>query len=344
MRSLTTSSANSHFITPIPNSLYSHAKDPHTTSLTLVTKSSTPLITSSSHVLSHPVIFQAPDALQLHIQPHNHHLSINTQRHIHKVLQKGWADVTINRYSSALQEFMRFCDLENIPNHFRLPADEFVLCAFAASSAGKHAGDTARGKISAIKAWHTIHNVVWKGSARLRYVLNGVDRLAPAKCCIRCVRSHRILGSPRNPSAYMLHLPHTKTHHRGQDVVIVEQQGPINPISLLKNHLHLSHTPHTLPLFAYATHEGHQSFTKRTFLRRCNLIWHSLGYPHTTGHCFRIGGTTELLVAGTPPDVVKAMGHWSSDSFHRYWRSLDDIVPQHARNLSINPRKRKNPI
>ncbi|KAF8804299.1 DNA breaking-rejoining enzyme, partial [Phlegmacium glaucopus] len=295
---------------------------------------------------------------------------------IHKVLQKGWADVTINRYSSALQEFMRFCDLENIPNHFRLPADEFVLCAFAASSAGKHAGDTARGKISAIKAWHTIHNVVWKGSARLRYVLNGVDRLAPAKstkpprmpinaamltqlinaldlsnpldaafaaCAATAFWGQCRLGellptriadsstlllpsrtnlkrSPRNPSAYMLHLPHTKTHHRGQDVVIVEQQGPINPISLLKNHLHLSHTPHTLPLFAYATHEGHQSFTKRTFLRRCNLIWHSLGYPHTTGHCFRIGGTTELLVAGTPPDVVKAMGRWSSDSFHRYWR------------------------
>ncbi|KAF8798261.1 hypothetical protein BYT27DRAFT_7228401 [Phlegmacium glaucopus] len=118
--------------------------------------------------------------------------------------------------------------------------------------------------------------------------------------------------SPRNPSAYMLHLPHTKTHHRGQDVVIVEQRDPINPIS---------HTPHTLPLFAYATHEGHRSFTKKIFLQRCNHIWQSLGYPHMTGHCFRIGGT--------PPDVVKAM-------------ALDDIVPQHVRNLSTNPRKRQH--
>ncbi|KAF8797829.1 hypothetical protein BYT27DRAFT_7041133, partial [Phlegmacium glaucopus] len=295
---------------------------------------------------------------------------------IYNVLQKGWANVTINRYSSTIREFTRFCDSEDIPNHLRLPADEFVLCAFAASSAGRHAGNTARGRISAIKAWHTIHNVEWKGSARLRYVLNGVDRLAPAKsikppripinavmlshlinalnlldpldaafaaCAVTAFWGQCRLGellpsriadsstlvlpshtdlkrSPRNPSAYILHLPHTKTHHRGQDVVIVEQRDPINPISLLKNHLHTSHTPHTLPLFAYATHEGHRSFTKKIFLQRCNHIWQSLGYPHMTGHCFRIGGTTELLVAGTPPDVVKAMGRWSSDSFHRYWR------------------------
>ncbi|KAF9220339.1 hypothetical protein BS17DRAFT_714845, partial [Gyrodon lividus] len=27
----------------------------------------------------------------------------------------------------------------------------------------------------------------------------------------------------------------------------------------------------------------------------------------------RIGGTTDLLLAGVPPDVVKALGCWSSD-------------------------------
>jgi hypothetical protein len=70
-------------------------------------------------------------------------------------------------------------------------------------------------------------------------------------------------------------------------------------------------------------------------------VWSSFGYPRTTGHCFRIGGTTELLVAGTPPDVVKATGRWSSQSFLRYWRSLDQIAPHHIRNLHILKRRRR---
>ena len=34
-------------------------------------------------------------------------------------------------------------------------------------------------RISALKAWHTAHNVEWKGSTQLQYVLNGVHNLAP---------------------------------------------------------------------------------------------------------------------------------------------------------------------
>ncbi|KIK74200.1 hypothetical protein PAXRUDRAFT_176435 [Paxillus rubicundulus Ve08.2h10] len=33
------------------------------------------------------------------------------------------------------------------------------------------------------------------------------------------------------------------------------------------------------------------------------------------GHSFQIGGTTELLVTGVPPDVIKVLGWWSSDAF-----------------------------
>lgn len=69
--------------------------------------------------------------------------------------------------------------------------------------------------------------------------------------------------------------------------------------------------------------------TKSCFLWCCNEIWHPLGYPHTTSYCFRIGSTTEHLIAGTPPDVIKATVHWSSNSFIQYWRSLNDIAPHH---------------
>ncbi|TFK16523.1 hypothetical protein FA15DRAFT_607129, partial [Coprinopsis marcescibilis] len=73
--------------------------------------------------------------------------------------------------------------------------------------------------------------------------------------------------------------------------------------------------------------------TKSRFLQRCNQIWSCASYPQVTGHSFRIGGTTELLLAGVPPDVVKAMGRWSSDAFLRYWRSLDGFAPSYTSNL-----------
>ena len=133
--------------------------------------------------------------------------------------------------------------------------------------------------------------------------------------------------STRDPKAHIVRLPHTKTHPEGQDIILVDQSNPINPLALLARHFRVNNIPQDAFLFSYITPEGLRPLTKSLFLQRCNDIWHPLGYPHTTGHCFRIGGTTELLIAGVPPDVVKATGHWSSDSFMCYWCSLNDIAP-----------------
>ena len=236
----------------------------------------------------------------------------------------------------------------------------------------------------------------WKGSSRLRYVLNGVHNLAPgsskrpphpllnAKMISQLVQ-HLDLGSPldaavaacattafwgqchlgellpstsssllstpfpicsgfkrslHNPHSCVLHLPHTKNHCHGQDIVLVDQCASINPIFLLKKHLHLSGVPDDAHIFSFALTHGLSSLTKPVFLHRCNEIWQSLGYPRTTGHCFRIGGMTELLIAGTPPDIVKATGRWSSDSFLFYWRSLDDIAPQYIQHLHASKCRR----
>ena len=126
-----------------------------------------------------------------------------------------------------------------------------------------------------------------------------------------------------------------KTHRQGQDIVLVDQWFPVNPIFLLKNHLRVSNISSNQTLFSFTSATGYTVLTKPNFLQRCNGIWQRLGYPHTTGHCFRIEGTTELLVAGTPLEVAKATGQWSSESFLRYWRSLDDIAPQYIQNLPL---------
>jgi hypothetical protein len=149
--------------------------------------------------------------------------------------------------------------------------------------------------------------------------------------------------SIRNPQSCILHLPRTKTHRHGQDVILVDQCAPINPISLLKNHIRVNNIHQNEHIFSFTSANGRLSLSKPFFLHRCNYIWALLGYPRATGHCFRIGGTTELLIAGTPPDVVRATGRWSSESFMRYWRALDAIAPQYIRNLlSFRRRLRKH--
>ena len=72
-----------------------------------------------------------------------------------------------------------FCNAEDIPNSFRLPASEFLLCAFAAASAGVCSGSTTQNDISSIHAWHIIHDVAYHSSAHLNYVIKGVENLAP---------------------------------------------------------------------------------------------------------------------------------------------------------------------
>ncbi|KAJ7754012.1 hypothetical protein B0H16DRAFT_1316577 [Mycena metata] len=318
-------------------------------------------------------------------------LSTQARAKVEYALHHGWAGSTLNNFGHAVNRFLGFCGSEGIPPELQLPADEFVLCAFAASSAGIHAGSTARNNIAALKAWHVAQGVEWKGSSRLHYVLAGVENLAPdsskrpprppinaamlralyhgldfqiptdvavfAAACVafwgqcrlgellptsRSLEATKFLPtrssisrSRRNDRATILRLPRTKTKKNGDDVTLVAQSSPINPQTALHAHLTVNNLTDSIPLFAYRTAAGHSVLTKSKFLARCNEIWQRAGYPRTTGHSFRIGGTTELLLAGVSPDVVKAMGRWSSDAFHKYWRSLEDLAPLHAEFLRV---------
>ncbi|EIN03379.1 hypothetical protein PUNSTDRAFT_23992, partial [Punctularia strigosozonata HHB-11173 SS5] len=90
------------------------------------------------------------------------------------------APSTLRGYNGAVNRFIRFCRNGKIHQRFWLPADELVLCAFAASSKGRHAGSTARNALAGLKAWHSAQNAEWKGGKRLNYILNGVENRRPA--------------------------------------------------------------------------------------------------------------------------------------------------------------------
>ena len=80
-----------------------------------------------------------------------------------------------------MSHFHTFCDSEQIPRCFHLPASEDLLCAFASSCVGSIAGFTAKSQIAALKAWHIYNNAPWLGSARLCYVLHSMENLTPAQ-------------------------------------------------------------------------------------------------------------------------------------------------------------------
>ncbi|KZT24168.1 hypothetical protein NEOLEDRAFT_1067751 [Neolentinus lepideus HHB14362 ss-1] len=81
------------------------------------------------------------------------------------------------------------------------------------------------------------------------------------------------------------------------------------------------------PLFAYVSGHGWAPLTKAVFLSRCGEIWKPLKLAQVSGHSFRIGGATELLLAGVPPETVAAQGRWKSLAFLLYWRKLEELLP-----------------
>lgn len=141
-----------------------------------------------------------------------------------------------------------------------------------------------------------------------------------------------------------LSLPRTKTSQvHGQKVILLRQAYEVDPIRALERHLATNNDiQEGEHLFAYQTvingKQTHRNLTKEVFLNRCNAIWSKHGITRITGHCFRIGGTTELLLQGLAPDLVKSMGRWSSDAHLRYWRETRSIAAEKAELL---PRNRK---
>lgn len=143
--------------------------------------------------------------------------------------------------------------------------------------------------------------------------------------------------------SYELHLPHTKSNQvSGETVIITKQSQELDPVNALRYHLSLipNGSP-ALHLFSFQLPgKSHINIpTKESFLSRVNEIWAQAGFPRMTGHSFRIGGTSALLKAGVPPDVVRSMGRWSSDAHFRYWRDLFEIATMHAEHLPEQPRQ-----
>jgi hypothetical protein len=108
-------------------------------------------------------------------QPLSHH----ARAKVAFTVRHAWKSNTLSKYESGVRNFTAFCNREGISNRFRLPASEHLLCAFAASQAGKRSGKTIRSDLSAIRAWHIVNDAPYTTGLQLQYTVKGALNMTP---------------------------------------------------------------------------------------------------------------------------------------------------------------------
>ncbi|KAF7330695.1 hypothetical protein MSAN_02447600 [Mycena sanguinolenta] len=141
---------------------------------------------------------------------------------------------------------------------------------------------------------------------------------------------HNRIRSSNAARATTLHIPWTKsTREQGGRLTLTTRGDDFCPEAAFEEHLRVNaKVPDSAPLFAFDAGNGKWSpMTKDFFLRRCMDIWAKAKMARVHGHSFRIGGSTELLLAGVAPEIVASLGGWTSLAFLLYWRKLEHILP-----------------
>jgi hypothetical protein len=130
-------------------------------------------------------------------------------------------------------------------------------------------------------------------------------------------------------------LPWSKTTGKAGTLVNLPTQAtPLNPTRAICHHLVASVLGDSALLCEYREGDLVKVLDKKHFMAMCNRIWSSHGFQRITGHSFRIGGTTSLLLSGVDAEIVKHMGRWSSDAFKLYWRKVEVLFAKHASDVN----------
>ena len=83
-------------------------------------------------------------------------------------------------------------------------------------------------------------------------------------------------------------------------------------------------------------HKDGSLANKQWFLKRLNELFPN---KHLTGHGFRAGGTTELILRGLPPHIIQMIGRWTSNTFEEYIRKHPLVMNAYltnSYNLKLN--------
>ncbi|KAJ6621519.1 hypothetical protein B0H10DRAFT_2163107 [Mycena sp. CBHHK59/15] len=131
---------------------------------------------------------------------------------------------------------------------------------------------------------------------------------------------------PQGRCMTVIGVPWTKSPASGEDLFYAAQNGPTDLKRAFANHLHVNQPPLHLHLFAYRHKNSHRPLTKSAFIGHVHKALKAANLEPLQGHGIRIGATLFYLLRGTPFDVVKTIGRWSSDAFLLYLRKHAQIM------------------
>ena len=78
---------------------------------------------------------------------------------VFNVMSNAWAESTRESYSSGILVYHVFCDVRNIPEESRAPANQTTITSFIVSLAGSYSGSAISYHINSIRAWHILHSL-----------------------------------------------------------------------------------------------------------------------------------------------------------------------------------------
>lgn len=133
--------------------------------------------------------------------------------------------------------------------------------------------------------------------------------------------------------SFILHLPRTKTHRKGDPVQVrFQDYEGVSAYKLLLRWFEehdLWHQPSAFLIPDLCMRSGRPARANFN-LHGKRAGWNSMiqrlftgaGFPARaySGHSFRAGGATDLFALGVPYPVVKKAGRWKSDAALRYYR------------------------
>ena len=128
------------------------------------------------------------------------------------------------------------------------------------------------------------------------------------------------IHSEANPPCVLIQLPMAKTRNSAfPDILVIHQTfDDLCLIKIISSYIkaRLALNLRTDPQYLFSYKDGSLA-NKRWFLQKLNEIF---PHKHLSGHGFRVGGITELILRGLPPYIVQLAGRWSSDTFEEYIR------------------------
>ncbi|KZT18008.1 hypothetical protein NEOLEDRAFT_1184678 [Neolentinus lepideus HHB14362 ss-1] len=270
---------------------------------------------------------------------------------------------TRTNYGAGLLQFHQFCDEQGIPESSRMPASALLLAGWVNHAPWVGDNDfVSLVKTSASKLTPASSQREKRAPVTLQHLIPLARALDPSSgrdCAVLAVALIAFWGcchlgelvvpskasfDPRRHVSrsasvqYIDHwdglqsahfdIPFGKVEKEAGARISLTGRHELCPIRALHCHLSVnSLTPRVAPMFAFEMGTGWAPLTKAAFLQRCEEVWRPLQLSRISGHSFRIGGATELLLAGVPPETVTAQGRWKSLAFLLYWRKLEDLLP-----------------